>query len=91
MLTAIIAFALGVFFAPVIKPLLRPILVEIIKLALLTSEEVKRMSAQVKEDIEDAAAEASAQHASAKQRENTDAGTPASATATAPDPESMPS
>lgn len=67
MLTAVIAFALGVFFGPVIKPMLRPLLVEIIKLALVTAEEMKRLSLQVKEDIEDAAAEANAQRATAQQ------------------------
>jgi hypothetical protein len=61
MITAIVAFFLGVFFAPVIKPMLRPLFVEIIKLGLMTAEEVKKMSSKVKEDLEDAAAEANAQ------------------------------
>ena len=83
MITAIIAFALGVFFAPVIKPLLRPLLVEIIKLTLVTADEVKRLSAQVKEDIEDAAAEANAQRTAAAAQKAT-----ASANAPAAPPES---
>ena len=68
MLTATIAFFLGVLLAPVVKPLFRPLLVELIKLVLLTSEEVKRLSAQVKEDVEDATAEAQAQRAKDAQR-----------------------
>ena len=54
---------------PVIRPLLRPIFVEIIKVSITTSEEVRRMSVQVREDIEDAAAEVNAERAAKKAAE----------------------
>lgn len=60
MLTAAIAFLLGVFFAPVVRPLARPVLIEIIKAGLLVGDEVRRMSAQVREGMDDARAEAAA-------------------------------
>jgi hypothetical protein len=66
MLTAIVAFLLGVFFSPVIKPMLRPLFVEVIKLGLMTADEVRKMSSKVKEDLEDAAAEATADRAKAQ-------------------------
>jgi len=68
LLTAAIAFLLGVFFAPVIRPLARPILIEIIKAGLMVGDEVRRMSAQVREGMDDARAEAaaSAERAQAK-------------------------
>jgi hypothetical protein len=66
MLTAIVAFLLGVFFSPVIKPMLRPLFVEVIKLGLMTADEVRKMSSKVKEDLEDAAAEATADRAKPK-------------------------
>jgi hypothetical protein len=58
MLTAVIAFFAGVFLAPIVRPLLRPLLVEIVKAAVIASAEVRRLSSQVKEDLEDAAAQA---------------------------------
>lgn len=61
MWTAIIAFALGVFLAPVVRPFLRPLFVELIRVALLTADEVRRLSSQVREDVQDAAAEAQAE------------------------------
>jgi len=58
-----------VLLGPVIRPLLRPIFVEIIKVSITTSEEVRRMSVQVREDIEDAAAEVNAERAAKKAAE----------------------
>lgn len=67
MLTAILAFFAGVLLAPIVRPLLRPLLVEIVKASVVTAAEVRRMSSQVKEDIEDATARAEAEkrHAAA--------------------------
>lgn len=62
MLTAIIAFSLGVLLAPVVRPLLRPVFVELVRATLLTVDEVRRLSAEMRENIEDAAAEAKATH-----------------------------
>jgi hypothetical protein len=60
MFTAVIAFLLGVFFAPVIRPLFRPLLIEVIKAGLMVGDEAKRLSAEVREGIDDAKAEAEA-------------------------------
>jgi hypothetical protein len=57
----LIAFFLGVFFSPVVRPMLRPLFVELIRAGLMTVDETKRLTAQVRENIEDAAAEAKAQ------------------------------
>jgi len=57
MLELTAAFLAGVILSPVIRPMLRPLFVEAIKAGLVFSEEVKRVSAQVKEEVEDAAAE----------------------------------
>jgi hypothetical protein len=57
MVELVVAFLLGVILAPIVRPMLRPVFVEAIKAALLFGEEVKRVSAQVKEDVEDVAAE----------------------------------
>jgi len=54
-------FALGVFLAPVVRPLLRPLFVEVIRAGLMTVDETKRLAAQVREDIDDATAEAKAE------------------------------
>ncbi len=60
MLTSILMFFLGVLLAPVVRPMARPLLLELVRAGLQVNEEVKRLSAQVREDIEDAAAEAEA-------------------------------
>ena len=62
MLIPILTFFLGVFLAPVVRPLLRPIFVELIRATLMTADEVRRLTAEMRENIEDAAAEAKAQH-----------------------------
>lgn len=54
-------FGLGVFLAPVVRPLLRPLFVEVIRAGLMTVDETKRLAAQVREDIDDATAEAKAE------------------------------
>lgn len=60
MLTTILAFLLGVFLAPAVRPLFRPILVEIIRAGLILVDEVRRLSAVVREGMEDVRAEAMA-------------------------------
>jgi len=60
MLTAILAFLAGVVLAPVIRPLLRPLLVELIRVGVMTADEVRRLSSEVRENVEDATAEAQA-------------------------------
>jgi hypothetical protein len=62
----LLAFSLGVFLAPVVRPLMRPIFVEMIRATLVTIDETKRLTAQVREGIEDAAAEAQAQKDAAR-------------------------
>jgi hypothetical protein len=62
-LIPLITFFLGVFLAPVVRPLLRPLFVEVIRASLVTIDEAQRLTAQVRETIEDAAAEAKAQQA----------------------------
>jgi hypothetical protein len=57
----LIAFFLGVFLAPVVRPLLRPLFVELIRAVLMTADETRRLTAQVRENIEDAAAEVRAE------------------------------
>ncbi len=54
-------FFLGVLLAPVVRPLLRPLFVELVRAGVQTADEVKRLSAQARESIEDAAAEAEAE------------------------------
>jgi hypothetical protein len=63
MLIPILTFFLGVFLAPIVRPLLRPFFVELVRATLMTADEVRRLSAEVRENVEDAAAEARAQHA----------------------------
>ena len=60
MLIPILAFLAGVVLAPVIRPLLRPLLVELIRVTIMTADEVRRLSAEVRENVEDATAEAQA-------------------------------
>ena len=85
MLTAVIAFFLGVLLAPVVRPLLRPFFVEIVRAVLLTSDEVRRLTAEMRENIEDAAAEAKAGH-DAKVARDADARRANAAAAVAADP-----
>jgi hypothetical protein len=61
MLIPILAFFAGVFLAPVIRPLLRPFFVELVRATLMTADEVRRLSAEMRENLEDAAAEARAE------------------------------
>jgi len=61
MWTAIFAFFAGVFLAPVVRPLLRPLFVELVRATMMTADEVRRLSAEMRENIEDAAAEARAE------------------------------
>lgn len=63
MLSLIAAFLLGVFLAPAVRPLFRPVLVEVIRAGLVVSDEVRRMSHTVREGVEDVQAEAQAARA----------------------------
>lgn len=60
MLSIVLAFFLGVFLAPAIRPLFRPIMVEFIRAGIILGDEVRRVSHTVREGVEDAQAEASA-------------------------------
>jgi hypothetical protein len=85
MLIPTLAFLLGVFLAPAVRPLFRPILVEIIRAALILVDEVRRMSSVVREGMEDAHAEAVATHrpaASAAPAQGGEAAAPAAAQST---------
>lgn len=64
MLSTLVAFFLGVFLAPAVRPLFRPVMVELVRAGLAISDEVKRMSAHVQESVEDAKAEVDANRAS---------------------------
>lgn len=57
-LSTFLAFLLGVFLAPAIRPLFRPVLVEVIRAGLVVGDEVRRMSHTVREGVEDVQAEA---------------------------------
>jgi hypothetical protein len=59
------AFFIGVFFAPVVRPLLRPLFVELIRAGLMTVDETRRLTAQVRENIDDATAEVQAEREAA--------------------------
>lgn len=61
MITAIISFLAGLFLAPIIRPLLRPLFVEAVKFGYQTMEEAKQAAAKVKEEVSDAVAVASAE------------------------------
>ncbi len=67
MLTGLICFFVGVFMAPIIRPLLRPFATEVMKLFITATYEVRSAAAKVKEEMEDAVAAAHAERA-AKQR-----------------------
>lgn len=63
MLSIFFGFLLGLFFAPVVRPLLRPMFVELVKLTMTSWYEGRRMSAKVREEVEDAIAQAEAEQA----------------------------
>lgn len=63
MLTALISFFLGVFLAPVVRPLMRPFAVEVMKLFVTATHEVRTAAAKVKEEVEDAVAATEAERA----------------------------
>ena len=58
MLVAFISFVAGLFFAPIIRPLIKPLFVEIIKISYSAFEEAKRATAKAKEDLADVVASA---------------------------------
>jgi predicted lipid-binding transport protein (Tim44 family) len=62
-LSIFFGFLLGLFFAPVVRPLLRPMFVELVKLTMTSWYEGRRMSAKVREEVEDAIAQAEAEQA----------------------------
>ena len=62
-LSTIAAFFLGVFLAPAIRPLFRPVMIELIRGGVVLTDEVKRASATLGESMEDAKAEADAERA----------------------------
>jgi hypothetical protein len=66
MLTAIVCFFLGVLLAPAVRPLLKPALVELVKGWILLTQEVKRTTSQVREDLEDITEQAKAEARPAK-------------------------
>jgi hypothetical protein len=63
MLTALISFLLGVFFAPLVRPMMRPLALEIMKLFVSASYEVRSAAAKMKEEVEDAVAATEAERA----------------------------
>lgn len=71
-LTALACFFLGVFFAPAVKPLLRPFFLEIIKVLVSIINEIKVASAKMKEEVDDAVATANAERQAKKLEEATE-------------------
>lgn len=63
MLSIFFGFLLGLFFAPVVRPLLRPMFVELVKVSMTSWYEGRRISAKVREEVEDAIAQAEAEQA----------------------------
>ncbi len=63
MLIAFVSFFLGVFFAPLVRPLMRPFAAEVMKLFVTATYEVRSAAARAKEEIEDAIATAEAERA----------------------------
>jgi len=66
MLIAIVSFLAGLFFAPILRPFLKPLFMETVKVAYLTTEEVKRAVTKAKEDMADAVATAEAEQKASK-------------------------
>lgn len=54
----IFAFSLGVVLAPHVSQLLKPVTREAVKGAMLIGNQLRRTAAEVREDLEDIAAEA---------------------------------
>lgn len=80
--TTFLAFLLGVFLAPAIRPLFRPVLVEVIRAGLVVGDEVRRMSHTVREGVEDVQAEARTAKAARETTESAPPSEPASAPST---------
>ena len=68
MLIHLLLFFLGVALAPVVRPMMRPLLVEATKVGLHLIGEIRRLAAETAEGIEDAVAEAEASQSSARRR-----------------------
>ncbi|GMV23946.1 MAG: DUF5132 domain-containing protein [Vicinamibacterales bacterium] len=88
MLTAIVSFLLGVFLAPVVRPLFRPVFVELVKVSILTADEARRAAARVREDMEDAVAEAGAERTTRARKATAQAASAAESGTTAQAPDS---
>lgn len=58
MLIAFFSFLAGIFFAPILRPLIKPFFIEIIKFSYSAVEEAKKATAKAKEDLADAVATA---------------------------------
>jgi len=71
-LIALTCFFLGVFFAPAVKPLLRPFFLEIVKVIVSLANEIKVASAKMKEEVDDAVATANAERQAKKLKEATE-------------------
>jgi hypothetical protein len=61
MITAIISFLAGLFLAPILRPLMRPFFIELVKFGYQTMEEAKQAASKVKEEVSDAVAVANAE------------------------------
>ncbi|HBL30867.1 MAG TPA: hypothetical protein DD490_28865 [Acidobacteria bacterium] len=56
-----LGFVTGVLFAPQVKKVLRPALKEVVKAGLVVGTQIQQIASEVKEDLEDLTAEASAE------------------------------
>jgi Protein of unknown function (DUF5132) len=55
------AFILGAVVAPLLGPILRPLVREVVKGGVLLAHELEKISHEVREEVEDAKAEATSQ------------------------------
>jgi D-ribose pyranose/furanose isomerase RbsD len=62
------AFFLGAFLAPLFGSVLRPLLREVVKEGVLLAHEVHKVAQEVREEVEDAKAEAISQTAPISQK-----------------------
>ena len=62
------AFFLGAFLAPLFGSVVRPLLREVVKEGVLLAHEVNKIASEVREEVEDAKAEAISQAAPSRKK-----------------------
>ncbi|HYU34092.1 MAG TPA: DUF5132 domain-containing protein [Thermoanaerobaculia bacterium] len=56
-----LGFVAGVLFSPQVRKVLRPAVKEVVKAGMVVGTQIQQLASEVKEDLEDIAAEASAE------------------------------